>query len=373
MENPFLIKVYDKSFSFKGFVGDPISLVVTPRFNQTGTGVLQIETNHRMAPALLEDGARLVIMLRGEQLMSGKIFRRKAEGPTIDSILTLYFKDDFRLLHQVLGYPVPTAALTAQTSEYATYTGNAETIVKNVVAANMITRLGMDVTCATNQNRGSTVPDGVKFRFHPLYEQLFPAIEQAGLGVTFKQSGAGIVCDVYAPPVFPRTLTEESGVIASWKWDDQDPAATHVVSGGQGEGTARVFRDARDTTLEAAMGEPSELFSDARDADTATVVSSRAAEALKEADRRSGFAIHLSESEHFKYGVDGLVVGAKVTINIGFVERTDILREVTLSYTRDEGYAATPVVGDIQDSPDRIIANFLARLKKGITDLKVSK
>lgn len=372
-ELPFTVKIYDKSLNFKGFVGDPISLVVTPRYNQTGTAALEVEIDHRMAPHLLADGARVVIYLRGAFLMSGKIHRRKAEGPTIDSTLTLYIKDDFRMLHNILGYPVPAAALTAQTSEYATYTGNAETIVKDVVTANMVSRLGMNVTVAANQNRGAVVPDGVKFRFHPLYEQLFPAIEQAGLGVTIQQSGTGYVLDVYVPPTFNRILDEKSGVIASWSWEDSDPTATHVVSGGQGEGTARVFRDARDLPLEAAHGDVVELFRDARDADTDLVVASRAQEELDDNAPRSGFAIHLSETEHFQYGKDGLVVGAQVTISIGSVTRTDILREVTLSYTRDNGLETTPVVGDITDSPDRIIANFLARLKKGITDLKVSK
>lgn len=372
-EQPFTIKVYDKNLNFKGFIGDPISFVITPRYNQTGTAALEVEIDHRLAPDLLADGARLVVYLRGAFLMSGKIHRRRAEGPLIDSTLTLYIKDDFRKLHEILGYPVPTAALTAQTSEYATYTGNAETIVKNIATANMVTRLGMNITVATNQNRGAIVPDGVKLRFHPLYEQLFPAIEQAGLGVTIRQTGSSLVLDVYQPGTFARTLDEESGVIASWSWEDEDPGATHVVAGGQGDGIARVFRDARDTTLEAAHKDVLELFRDARDADTAAVVVSRAQEELADNVGKSGFAIHLSETEHFQYGKDGLVVGATVTIKVGSVTRTDILREVTLSYTRDEGLETTPVVGDIQDSPDRIIANFLARLKKGITDLKVSK
>jgi hypothetical protein len=372
-ELPFTIKIYDKNFNFEGFVGDPVSLVITPRFNQTGTGVLVVETDHRMAPALLADGARFVIDLRGEFLMSGKINRRNAEGPSVDGTLTVYLKDDFRLLHQILGYPVPGAALTAQTSEYATYTGTAEAIVKNVVSDNMISRLGMDVVCPTNLGRGSTVPDGVAFRFHPLYERLFPAVEQAGIGVTFKQSGSSIVCDVFEPPVFERTLDESSGVITSWTWNDEDPTATHVVAGGQGEGTARIFRDVRNSSLESAHNDVVEVFQDARDADTAAIVSSRAQEGLDDGAPRSGFAVHLSETEHFQYGKDGLVVGAQVTISIGLTTRTDILREVTLSYTRDEGLVTTPTVGDIQDSPDRIIANFLARLKKGITDLKVSK
>lgn len=373
-ENPFTVKVYDKALNFKAFIGDPVSLVVTPRFNQTGTGVIEVEADHKAAEHLLATGARLTIYLRGQFLMSAKIYRRKAEGPTIDSVLTLYFRDDFRLLHQILGYAVPSLAIDNQgSSEYATYTGNAESIVKAVVTDNIVNRLGMNVTVATNQNRGATVPDGVKFRFHPLYEQLFPAIEQAGIGVTFQQLNGTIVCDVYEPPVFARVLDEASGTIASWKWEDVDAEATHVVAGGQGEGTARMFRDIRDTALEADYNEVLESFRDARDAETDTVLISRAQEELGDKAAKSGFAIHLSETEHFQYGKDGLVVGAEVTISINGITRTDILREVTLSYSRDEGLESTPVVGDIQDSPERTIANFLARLKKGITDLKVSK
>lgn len=372
-ELPFSIKIYDKNFNFKAFVGDPISLVITPRFNETGTGVLVIETDHHAVPFIMADGARFVIELRGAFLMSGKITRRDAEGPSVDGTLTVYFKDDFRLMHNILGYPVPGAALTAQTSEYRTYTGTAETILKTAVTENMVTRLGLPVSVATNQGRGATVPDGVKLRFHPLYERMFPAIEKAGIGVTFRQSGSVIVCDAYVPPVFVPVLTEDSGVIQSWSWASIDPTATHVVAGGQGEGTARVFRDVRDAAMQSAHNDVIEEFRDARDADTAAVTLSRAQEGLDEGVPRSGFSIQLSETEHFQYGRDGLVVGARVTVGIGLTTRTDILREVTLSYTRDEGLVTTPTVGDIQDSPDRTIANFLARLKKGITDLKVSR
>lgn len=370
---PFTIRVYDKNFNFKAFIGDPITLVVTPRFNETGTGTLVVEIDHHAMPALMEDGARIVIELRGDFLMSGKIHRREAQGPAVDGTMSIFFKDDFRLLHQILGYPVPTASLTGQTSEYATYTGKAETILKNAVRANMVTRLGLDVTVAPDLARGGNVPNGVALRFHPLYEKLFPAIEQAGLGVTFKQTGNTIVCDVFDPPVFPRTLTESSGVITTWSWASDDPTAIHVVAGGQGDGKARVFREVADTELYVAHNDMVEVFRDARDADTLAVLDARAYESLTEGEARSGFAVELSETEHFQYGQDGLVVGAQVTIGIGFVTRTDILREVTLSYTRDQGLVATPLVGNVSDSPDRTIANFLARLKKGVTDLKVSK
>ncbi|HEX9225084.1 MAG TPA: hypothetical protein VF885_00330 [Arthrobacter sp.] len=369
---PFDIRVYDKNFNFKAFVGDPITLTVTPRFNDTGTGAMAVETSHHAVPHLLADGARIVIKLRGTFLMSGKITRREAEGPNVDGIVTVYFKDDFRLLHQVLGWPVPNAALTAQTSEYAVYSGNAESVVKAAVTANMTTRLGLPVTCAVNANRGLVVPT-VRMRFHPLYEKLLPAVEQAGLGITFQQIGAGIVCDVYDPPVYARTLTEQNGIITGWSWSDEDPTATRVVAGGTGDAAARVFRDVKNLTLEAAHRDVFEVFRDARDADSAALLTERAQETLTEGTPRAGFSVTLSESPHFQYGQDGLVVGAQVTVAIGVATRTDILREVTLTYSRDEGLVAVPTIGDVTSSPDRSIANFLARMKKGVTDLKVSK
>jgi hypothetical protein len=375
-ESPIRIMIYDKNFAFKAFVGDPVSLVVTPRYNQTGTATLVVELGHHAVPYLLEDGARMVIWLRGTQLMSGKIHLRTAEGPAIDGTLTVYLKDDFRLLHQTLGWPVPTADITAQgTAEYAVYTGTAEAIAKAAIKAN-VDRLGLPVAMATSLGRGGTVPGGVKFRFHPLYDQLFPAIEEAGIGITMTQGADGtgyILCDAFVPPVFPYTLTEESGVIASWAWTTADPTASRVVAGGGGEGTARIFRRAINTLTELNHRDVVETFEDIRSEATAGPVQTRAQEALNDGAPKAGFAVHLSETENFQYGKNGLIVGAKVTISIGSVTRTDILREVTLSYTRDEGLTTTPVVGEIRDSPDRTIANFLARLKKGITDLKVSK
>lgn len=373
MESPLRIKIYDKDFNFKAFVGAPISVEVTPRFNQIGTATIVMDPDDNAVQYMIADGARVVFELRGAFLMSGKICSIAGQGPTIDSTLTFYVKDDFRLLFNVLAWPVPGAALTAQTSEYATYTGNAESIVKAVVNANMNSRLGMVVTTATNLGRGAVIADGVKFRFHPIYERLFPAVEQAGLGVVFKQVGAGIVCDVYEPPVYGRTLSEKSGVITSWAWTSEDPTASRVVAGGEGEGTARVFRGVANVPLEDQHNDVWEVFRDARDADTAAIVTSRAQESLDEGAPRHGFAVHLSETDNFQYGKNGLLVGAQVTVDLGYGTRTDILREVTLTYSRDEGLVTTPTIGEIQDSPDRTIAKFLARLKKGITDLKVSK
>lgn len=369
--NPFVIQVFDKDLAFRGYVGDPISLSVTPRWNAVGTATLQLDINHHMVGALTEDGARLVIKKDGLFILSGKITQRSGEGPTVNGVLTLQVRSDFRLLTQVLGWPVPSAALTGQTSEYNVVTGPAETIVKNVVTANMVNRLGMDITVGLDQGRGAVVPGGVSFRFHPLAERLFPAIEQAGIGVTFEQHDGAIVCEVQTPSPFPMLLTEESGVVQSWTWTTADPTATRVVSGGQGEGTARQFTATADTALEASHHDIIEVFRDARDANDSTVLDSRTNETLTDGAPKSGFSIQLSESDAFQYGKHGLMVGAMVTLSVGGVQRTDILREVTMTYQHAEGVTVTPAVGDIQDNPDRAIANFLARLKQSVADLKV--
>lgn len=373
MENPFTLNIFDKDFNYVGRIGNPISVVATPRWNDTGTATVVVDLTHPYADQLLADGARMVIEMGGQFVLSGKISSVMAEGPSLAAGLTVQVKSDFRLLHQVVGWPVPTAALTAQSLDYGVYTGKAETIAKNVIRANMVSRLGMNVTVATDQGRGAVIPDGVSFRFHTLFERLLPAVEKAGLGITFRQSGTGIVCDVEESPVYPFVLTEESGVLQWWSWTITDPTATRVIAGGTGEGSSRLLREVINASLEAAEGDIVEVFRDARDSSSLTVLASRAQETLTEGAPKNGFAVRLSETDTFQYGRNGFVVGATVTVNVGGVNRTDILREVTMTFSRKDGVQVTPIVGEVLDNPDRTVAQFLSRLKKSVSDLKVSK
>lgn len=379
MENPFELMIYDKDFVFKGYIGNPINLAVTPRFNETGTATIEIDLNHRMAPAILEDGSRIVIKKDGVFVLSGRIHQKNAEGPAVKGTLKIFVKSDFRMTHQVLGWPLPGSALSAQGSGSYAITGNAEAAIKALVQQNMVTRLGLPVTVATSLGRGATLPAGIDIRFHPIYEKAFPAIELAGLGVTFEQQGAGIVMDVFTPPVYPFTLTEESGVLQWWSWSASDATATRVIASGNGTAAdSKLYAQVIDAGLETAYNDAHEVFRTGSsegetDAERLTALTADAQETLDESRPKAGFAVRLSETGTFKYGQNNLVVGALVTISVGGVTRTDYLREVTMTYSRDRGVEVTPVVGDIQDNPDRVIASFLARLKKSINDLKVSK
>lgn len=372
--NPFRIEIYNKSFAFQCLIGDPLNITATPRHNQISTAVFTVASNHRRLPQLLEDGARAVVSYHGEVVVSGPINLRQAKGPDVEGTLTCYVDGDFRIMDNVLAWCVPGSAIGSQSgAEYYTLTGAAEYIVKDLVTKNAITRLGMPVLCAGDLGRGAIIPGGIKARFQSLRDVLLPAVETAGLGITFKQDGSHIVCDVYAPVTYPVTLSERAGMITDWSWSSANPTATRVVTGGAGDGTARVFRAQSDLTLEAQYGDIVEVFRDARDADNTTLQDARGQETLTDGQPKYGFSLKLAETDTFRYGGSGVHVGDIVTVDLGFATRTDVLREATLSWSADDGVVVTPSVGEIQDNPDRALGDFLRKLRKGITDLKVSK
>lgn len=371
MTSPLTVTIYDKAFARKGWVGDPESVEVHPRHNQQPTATLTVAGDHIYAPALLADGARATIDYDGEQVMSG-VLRAKSGTSGKDSSLTVTLEDDWRIMTRVLGWPNPTGAITAQgaVTAYDVKTGPAETVAKWFIGR-AATRLGLPVTIATDQGRGGTI--SVKMRMHPLADRLLPLIDQAGIGVTVRQVGAGLVVDCYEPSWYPRDLTAESNVVIAWDWDTEGPTATRTVIGGQGEGTAREFRVVTDTTLEAAWGDKIETFTDARDTAVTTEQDAAGAETLAEGAPTAGLKLTLAETASFRYGTSVRVGDLVTTVLVpGAPPITDVLREAVLSWTVGDGFTATPIVGDRSDDPNRTFARAVSRLAKAIRNQRSS-
>ena len=261
----FRISVYDGHRVFQCQIGNPSSLTVTVRHNNKGTMTMVLPLGHPRAPALLAEKARVKVMFRGEHLISGPVTNTELKTDGGTGTLTVTVEDDFRVLADVLGWQVPTAAISSQgTAEYKVYKGNAETILKNWVTDNAVNRLAIaGVTVAPNQNRGATIPGGVPFRMHPGMDQLLPAVENAGLGITVKQSGTSLVLDVYQPTVYPRSLSVKGRTLKSVTMTRSRPQASRAVVGGAGEGKDRYFRVVTDTAREALYGFCGEVFVDA--------------------------------------------------------------------------------------------------------------
>jgi hypothetical protein len=379
MVSPFKVTVYDRALKRVGFLGAPESISVNVRHNQQGTASLTVGADHRLVGALTAPGARVVIEHKPwptkygpapdwEFLMSGAVVSRRGQGPMKKATVTVEIADDIRYLSGILGWPVPTQPVTNQSgAEYAKYTGPAETVVKAAAKAN-IQRLGLPITVAPDLGRGATVPGGLSLRFHPLYDKLLPIADAAGIGITVRQSGAGLVLDVYEQRTYKHELSEKSGTITDWSWSDTDPNATRAVTGGKGEGTARVFSRSIDTSLEA-LYPVREVFKDATDVDTTADLTARAAAEVVDQGPRSGFSVKLSESGMFQYGANGVRVGDRVSVNIGGQARTDVLRECTLANNVTDGHTQTPIIGDIDESPDKAVARWIAKLRTAVNNL----
>jgi hypothetical protein len=369
-DSPFRITIYDRDFQRQGWLGNPESLSVSVNHNDVGDASITVAASNAKVPLLLERGARVVIEYQDEHLISGAVRTRSGQGPSVNGSLTFSVVDDFRLFHRILGWPVPGAAITAQTNEYHTISGPAETVLKTVVTANAITRLGQPVTVAPDLGRGANIT--ASFRFHPLADRLFPAVDVAGIGVTVRQDGSGLLVDCYEPILHPRTLTEAAGVVVEWSWTSSEAEATDVVVGGQGEGTARQFAKYADVPLASVIGERIEVFRDARDTSSGDVFGERATETFAETAMKAGLSVKLAETSVFRYGGPGGVrKGDVVNLEVGGgLVITDTLRSATLSWTRANGLEVSPAIGDISESTDKALASAIATVAAGVRDLR---
>lgn len=364
----FRISVYDKDRKFRGQVGNPISLEVTPRFNALGTLRMVIPLGHKMFGELYRDGARLRVEFRGEHLMSGPVVDDEQFTDGVGGTYSVTVADDFRILQQdITGWPVPASAITAQSgAEYRTYPGNAETIVKTAVTENGVTRMGIPgLVVAPNLNRGAVIPGGVAIRMHYLADRLFPAVTEAGLGVSVKQVGEQLLLDVYEPTTHAHSLSVKGRTLKDVTVTRKRPTTTRVIVGGQGEGTARKFRMVTDPAREFQYGFKSETFRDARDNDDNATMDARAQETLTEEGPQNGVAITLAGSGIFQYGKGGFHVGDRVPIKITDTQTvTEVIRECTLKWVSKDYASAEPVVGALTNKPERVTAQRIASLAK---------
>lgn len=405
--SPFKITVYNKNLVRKGFVSTPINLRCIPRFNLKGTASFSLALDHPVLGHLIEAGSRTVIEYNGQQVMSGLVDSRSINGPSISGSATFLIEDDFRILANVLGWPVPTSAITAQgAAERHVVTGPAETVLKTVFQMNAIDRLGADFVVAPDLGRGDAIT--VELRMESLYDKLMTAVEGAGLGVTVKQIGGQLVLDVFEPITYQHVLSEASGIVQDWSWTNTSPKVTDVVVGGREEKQLREFRKFSDSASAALWGLRAESFVDARDVGTElnewygdmktaqeatppdaaeidalnltypalrseyeSLIAKRGAEALAEGAEKTGIRMVLSETDTFRYGTS-VTVGGKVSMLVGpGLAITDTLREAELTWSFENGVRATPSVGEITDNPDRVFAKALRNSATRIRKIEV--
>jgi len=383
---PIQIKVYDKTFAAKGEIGAPKFVTVNLRDISVGFGkaTIGVLATDRMIEPLMADGARVWIRRPDgsdsqAHILSGYVTARRATGTTQQALYEFDVTDDASFLDEVSGWVIPANAITNQGAGNAVQwvlEDDAETVLKTAVTANAVTRLGMPITVATNQHRGSDVR-GV-LRYEPLWTKLFPVVDgcgmsAAGIGVSVRQNGtSGLLLDVYERAVYPRPLTELGGVVTDWSWTQTAATATRVVVGGPGEGYLRSLRTVVDYTREMEIGHVIERWRDARDVTEDQIpdlLYARGQEILDDGATKYGLSVTLAETPAFRYGTN-VRVGDTVTVEVAGQQITDVLTEALLSWTRDAGWRVEPRVGEKSDDPDRLLGRYIAKLSRAVNRMQ---
>ncbi len=376
---PFTITCYSAQRYRLGQVGRPEQVSVTWRHNALSTATLVLSDRDPRAADLAATGARVAIAYDQlpDEPMTGWVSERQG---TDTGTRTFSVVDDFTLLLDVLGWPDPTSPLLAQTKAYDDYAGPAETVVRDVVRANAVDRLGMALTVGPGLGRGGEAR--CSFRMHPLADRLFPAVDLAGIGVTIRQRpdetasdgrrrSPGLKLSVYTPRAYPRELSDVSGAVTAWTHEAHTMTASRVVSGQQGEAEARDFGESVDTIREARQQRVIERFVDARDTAEEAVGFKRRSEALAEGAPTAGLSVTLAETPGFAYG-RAVRVGDEATIRAGGEVVTDVLREATVAWNKADGLKVAPTVGQV-DLSIKAVPRAVSALARSVRNLSAGR
>lgn len=347
------------------------------RAYQTHTAAMHIPQTHAAVKALTDpavtDPRGEVWMitedvdagtLKRTRVTSGRVISLEGTGPYGKA--TVNIADDKALLDTVLGWQKPTAALTAQNVEYAVYTGPAETVVKAAIAANA-TRLGLPWDIVPTRGEGAAAR--LELRMHDLTRKITPILEANRLILTVeRQTNGRWTVDIVEGETYPRPLTPESGLLASWDWVIQFRSATRVVGGGRGTGVEREFKQVISTAAETAVGLPLEVYVDARQTEEGADIAPQLSDELKTHTPTAGFTPVIREGGWFRFP-DEFQIGTRIPVKVGAFEIDDVVTQIEIKHD-DKGFRVTPTIGLATADPQ---AKLLKLVRKLATEIRGSE
>lgn len=302
---PGAIDVYDKSFTWIGRIGNPISIRGSVVFNGLSTFTIEISADDRLVPDLIEYGARITMIYKDAQLFSGMITGVTGSLLSSGSVF-LELQSDWRILQNTVALVrplnqieattisvknnddptaqaqawLPGGASTQGTSgttigqvgyyQWASSVQYAETAIKTLISENVVTRLGRPVTVATDLGRGGDIKAAGKLpliRMNRLDDVCLEILSFDGIGLKLEQATRDdtITVDVYTPDVWDMPLTVSSGVVVGGSWSIQSPTVTRAILGAPGDLADRHFINytTGSSALETEWGDLVEIFRDA--------------------------------------------------------------------------------------------------------------
>lgn len=243
--------------------------------------------------------------------------------------------------------------------------GHAETVIKEYAAASIgpdalpLPVLGTNlsealVEIAGDLGRGADVQESARIDLMvtDAGDGLLQRLGQnGGVGFDITQFGNQLTFDCYEPNdvTSDALFSDDLGNLADYTFEDQAPDSSQggnvVIVMGGGVGIDRVFRFAADTASVARWGVIMGVPVDARDTTDTTVLDQRATDALSKSAEQVGFTSILAQTAGLAFGRD-FWLGDKVTVILRDGSTIqDLVREVALDYTADQGEVVIPAIG----------------------------
>lgn len=377
---PYQIRVRDASMVKKGDVGRATSLKLVPKFIDVGGFEMTLPSRDPKA-GLLTKGAWLEFMSEsGDGIMAGQIrgIKEVEDENNIGGTLTVYGPSAEQVIADRLAYQVPTSAATSQAAaEYDRRSGVAETIIKQYVDLNagpgaLVARRTAGLTIEADNLRGSSVKGSA--RMMNLLELIQPLAISGGIGfrVVFSTVTGQLEFQVFTPTDKSGTAKfgMQLGNLISYERTQEAPRSSVAIVGGQGDGTARVFREIIDSVAITLWGNRSEAFIDRRDSTDTVELDQAGTEEVVTNGPINGLSIKTMDTPRLQFYRD-YNLGDKVSIPDKGV--TDVLREIELTWTADKGPSAESTVGSSSVTGTAKLIKRLAYLNKVVEHLQARK
>ena len=374
------------------------------RFNQVGAFTIDLPASDEVWDLieLDEDGAYLpnlfVIDWHGIFTLpviaeSYNPVRQVGDDGTITDTITFAGADMLSLLANRLVYPDGTKAWSAQTAGTTTVTGKAETVIKDLVTANIVSagdthRRVPNFTVAADQGRGGTVTYQIVVKDasttdtvaatggQSLMDMVRTVAAQSNIGVRVDLIDGQLVFDCYIPRDLSETVvfSEQLGNLRGYNLSDSTPTGNTILM--QTGATSGAFVE----TSGAGATDPwrrVEVYSDQSSTTDATQISQAQTDALNQGAGAAKLAVTIVDLPKVRFGADATGVqgyreGDIVAVDVrDGVTYTDVISAVQL--TADASQQAytetvTPTIGpgDADTSTDQTATAKLAAQVRAI-------
>lgn len=339
---------------------------IIARQNDVSTWEITLPTRTDAGQWFITDSfARLEVVLDHAIWRSGPVTRLERNADIDGDMLTINGVDDTIWLARRLAHPQPaTPAPPYSSTAYDVHTGNAAAVLAELA------RVNAGPTATTDrQVPGLTVPvpapAGPNITVSARWQNLLTLMQDTA-------RPHGLIFDItdltfHAIPAVNRNAIFSAGLetLAAWRMIAEAPDANFVAVAGGGTGTARIIREAANTTSTGTWGR-AETFQDRRDTTDLTELDKAATETLAASIPPTTVVFTPLDTDGQAFGRDWKL-GDIVTVIAGGLTVIDQIREIHVTLDED-GATIIPSVG--APAGDLALFRELAGLDRRVRQLE---